>query len=177
MTESKTQRQRADSSSEREGARGQSEGVLDQAKGIASDVADKTKSAMQSGLSTRTTKSALELSELADALRMTSRRLEGNVGASFIESAASRLERASDALNHADVREVVRNVEAFARREPLLFLGGAFAAGILGSRFLRSAVPAASASMTANVPESPNTGLATDRSRGARPNDIPRTSP
>lgn len=176
MTEPKNQRGRSESAPQTEGATGQVEGVLDQAKGIASQVADKTRSAVQSGFSARTTKSALELSELAEALRMTSRRLEGNVGASFIDNAASRIERVSDALNHSDMRQVVQNVESFARREPLLFLGGAFAVGVLGSRFLRSAVPAATASMSADAGESRTALPASDRSRGARAGDMPRTS-
>jgi hypothetical protein len=33
---------------------------------------------------------------------------------------------------------MVRNVEDFARRQPALFIGGAFMLGLLGARFLKS---------------------------------------
>jgi uncharacterized membrane protein len=148
MTESNTQRAR-DSASERQssGAQGsQPEGMLDQARGMASQVAEQAKSAVGTRLTERTTKSAAELSEFADALRHTSRSLQGNVVAPFIASTADRVERISDALDNTDLRAVVQRVEDFARREPLLFLGGAFAAGVFGARFLRSGGAAAGAS-------------------------------
>jgi hypothetical protein len=151
MAELKTQKQREQAASDEvSGTRSSlserdSEGdLLDQARGIASSVAERAKSAVGSRLTDRTTKSAVELSEFADALRHTSRRLEGNVVGPLISKAAERVEQISDALDHTDLRQVVRNVEDFARREPLVFLGGAFAAGLLGARFLRGAAPSPS---------------------------------
>jgi hypothetical protein len=148
MAESKTQTHREQALSDEASStrRSQSErdtqgGLLDQARGIASSVAEQAKSAVGGRLTERTTKSAVELSEFADALRHTSRRLEGNVVGPLIGKAAERVEQISDALDHTDLRQVVRNVENFARREPMMFLGGAFAAGLLGARFLRGAAP------------------------------------
>jgi hypothetical protein len=156
MAELKTHTQREQRvSDETSGARGsQSErdtegGLLDQARGIASSVAEQAKSAVGGRLTERTTKSAVELSEVADALRHTSRRLEGNVVGPLIGKAAERVEQISDALDRTDLRQVVRDVENFARREPVLFLGGAFAAGLLGARFLRGAAPSPSEIMEA----------------------------
>ena len=40
-----------------------------------------------------------------------------------------------------------RGVESFARREPLLFIGGAFALGMVAARFLK----ASAATMEANL--------------------------
>jgi len=48
------------------------------------------------------------------------------------------MERVSNYLQRTDVAELVDGVEDFARREPLLFVGGAFALGLLGARFLKS---------------------------------------
>jgi len=139
MTEPKTQRSRDTASDKQSSSQtSQPEGLLDQARGMASQVADQAKSAVGNRLTERTTKSAAELSEFADALRHTSRRLEGNLVAPLIASTADRVERISDALDNTDVRAIVERVEDFARREPLLFLGSAFAAGVLGARFLRS---------------------------------------
>jgi hypothetical protein len=154
MGELKTQKQgeqgapdKASGSQSSQSGRDVEGGILDQARGIASSVAEQAKSAAGSRLAERTTKSAAELSEFADALRHTGRRLEGNVVAPLIGNVADRVEQISDALDHTDLRQVVRNVEDFARREPLMFLGGAFAAGLLGARFLRGAAPTPSAIM------------------------------
>jgi hypothetical protein len=148
-------------------------GLVEQARGVASSVAEQARSAVGSRLAERTTKSAAELSEFADALRHTGRRLEGNMVAPLIGKAADRVERISDALDHTDLREVVRNVEQFARREPLMFLGGAFAAGLLGARFLRGAAPSPSA-ITEPLREARKQG--TSGSRAATPGEARRLS-
>jgi hypothetical protein len=44
----------------------------------------------------------------------------------------------SNYLQNTDVSEMVDRTEEFARRRPALFLGGAFALGLLGARFLKS---------------------------------------
>jgi hypothetical protein len=54
------------------------------------------------------------------------------------EKAANRVERWADYVQNTDAREMAERVESFARREPGLFLGGAFALGLLGARFLKS---------------------------------------
>lgn len=153
MTELNTQKTSAESGADKPGGSAsgtQSQtGILEQARGVASKVADQAKSTVSTRLTERTTKSATELSELADALRNTSRRLDGNVVAPLIERSANQIERVAKALDHADLKQVVQNVESFARREPLLFLGAAFTAGMLAARFLKSGSPSVSSEMTA----------------------------
>lgn len=56
----------------------------------------------------------------------------------YVERAAQQIERFSQYVQRADFREMVDEVEAFARRRPALFIGSAFAAGILAARFLKS---------------------------------------
>jgi hypothetical protein len=48
------------------------------------------------------------------------------------------VERWADYVQNTDAREMANRVESFARREPGLFLGGAFALGLVGARFLKS---------------------------------------
>ena len=50
--------------------------------------------------------------------------------------AADRTQDIARYLQQTDVNDMIRGVEDFARRQPLLFLGGAFAIGLIGSRFL-----------------------------------------
>lgn len=56
----------------------------------------------------------------------------------YIERAARQIERAANYIESADLREVVHEVEDFARRRPAVFIGTAFAAGLLAARFLKS---------------------------------------
>ena len=51
---------------------------------------------------------------------------------------ADSLARAGEYIQAVEPREVVRDVENFARRRPEAFLGGAFIAGAVLGRFLRS---------------------------------------
>jgi hypothetical protein len=56
----------------------------------------------------------------------------------YVERAARQIERAAHYVQNADLREVVDQVEDFARRRPAVFIGSAFAAGLLAARFLKS---------------------------------------
>jgi len=56
----------------------------------------------------------------------------------YIRTAGDRVQQAADYLENKDVREVVSDVERFARRQPALFLGGAFMLGLVAARVLKS---------------------------------------
>ena len=61
----------------------------------------------------------------------------------YVERAARQIEKAANYMQNADLREMVDEVENFARRRPALFIGSAFAAGLLAARFLKSSRKAA----------------------------------
>jgi hypothetical protein len=117
-----------------------STGTGTHAKQVASHVASETKSMVRTEVSRRTEQSAKDLEMAAQALRETGTKLEGNIASPYVEKAAEQLDRASNYLRHASFGDVVRTVEDFARREPLIFLGGAFAIGLVGARLLRGTV-------------------------------------
>lgn len=81
---------------------------------------------------------------VAEALRETGRRLEGDErsrGAGpYAERAASYAERAADYLRRHDLQSVLQEGEQMALRHPAAFLGGCFAAGLLVGRLLRSGI-------------------------------------
>jgi hypothetical protein len=54
-------------------------------------------------------------------------------------AAAEQAERVATYMREHDAREILGNIESFARRQPLLFLGGAFALGVAASRFIKAA--------------------------------------
>jgi hypothetical protein len=105
--------------------------------------ADHARKLVDDELSMRLGRSASELKRLAEVLRTTSARLDGNFTAPYFEGAAAQIDRAADMLKNANAREMVAAVQRFAKTRPLLFLGGAIALGIGAGRFLRSsATPA-----------------------------------
>lgn len=65
---------------------------------------------------------------------------EGKTG-SGLHSLADQLERAQGYVGRQDFHGLVGDTERLARRNPELFLAGAYAAGILIGRFLRSSRP------------------------------------
>ena len=54
-------------------------------------------------------------------------------------TAADGTERVATFLRETDAREMVGAVEDIARRQPLLFVGGALLIGIAASRFIKAA--------------------------------------
>jgi len=113
-------------------------GVVNQAKDVASHMASQAKDLVTTQVAQRTEKSAGDLGDVAKALRQATTQLDGNIASPYVEKAAEQLEKVSQFLRTANAQELGHSVESFARREPLLFLGGAFALGILGARFLKS---------------------------------------
>jgi deferrochelatase/peroxidase EfeB len=94
-----------------------------------------------SQLTTQKDRATEGLGTLAHAVRQTTERLRdeqhGTI-AEYAERAAEQLERFSDNLRQKDVSELLRDAQRFARRQPALFIGGSFVAGLLIARFLKS---------------------------------------
>ena len=126
-----------------------STGVIDQAKETISNVASQAGDKVASRLDKQKDRAAEGLGSVAQTLRQTSDQLrDQNKGAAvheYISSAADQVDRLSDFLRSTNVNQMVNQVEQFARRQPALFLGGAFVIGLLGARFLKSSGQASSA--------------------------------
>ncbi|MBV9471148.1 MAG: hypothetical protein JO316_07935 [Abitibacteriaceae bacterium] len=93
------------------------------------------------------------LGSVAESLRQTGQQLRDNdqsvvtqYMAQYGEAAANQVEQVSNYLRERDVNQIVHEVEDFARREPALFIGGAFLLGLLGARFLKTSSPASTSS-------------------------------
>ena len=83
---------------------------------------------------------ATSLEELAGGIRRVSSNLEGQqpAVANIAQTAAQQTDRVARYLQETDARQLVSNVEDLARRQPLLFLGGAFLLGMAASRLLKA---------------------------------------
>jgi hypothetical protein len=78
---------------------------------------------------------------VAQAVRKTTQHLrdqQHDTIARYVDEAATQLERFSQRLRDKDVRELLDDAQDFARRRPAVFIGSAFALGVLGARFLKS---------------------------------------
>ena len=58
--------------------------------------------------------------------------------AQYLEQAADQIDRWTTTIREKDVTEVLDDVQSLARRQPAVFIGSAFALGLLGARFLKS---------------------------------------
>jgi ElaB/YqjD/DUF883 family membrane-anchored ribosome-binding protein len=84
---------------------------------------------------------AMTLTSVASSLLNSGTQLRDDqqeLAGEYVERAARQIERAAHYVQSADLREVVDQVEDFARRRPAVFIGSAFAAGLLAARFLKS---------------------------------------
>ena len=96
---------------------------------------DEQKTALTGGLTT-----------VADSVRQVSENLgssktdSGLAEAAFkyTSTAAKKIEDVAGYFENKNVREMARDLEGFARRNPAIFLGAAFGLGVLVARFLKS---------------------------------------
>jgi hypothetical protein len=119
----------------------QGKGVTEQAKELAGQVQQKATQRVESGLAKGKTQVAETLHAVNQSLLISGQQLrdrnQQNVSR-YVDQLADRVQRAASYLQNTDVSEIVDSTEQFARRRPALFLGGAFALGLLGARFLKS---------------------------------------
>lgn len=115
--------------------------VKEQLQEKASQLVDRAAEQAQSQIALQKEKAVSTLGSVVGALRQTGQTLrEQNQSpfAEFADKAADQVEHISSYLQHHEPGELMTEVQRFARRQPALFIGGAFVLGILGARFLKS---------------------------------------
>ena len=119
--------------------------IADQAKQTVAHVAGQAREQVRSRADAQLDRAAQGLDAMAQALRQTGQQLreqnQNGLAPQAVDVAADQVERLASYLHSHDVGQLVSQVEDVARRQPALFLGGAFALGLLGARFLKSSVP------------------------------------
>jgi len=119
-------------------------GRMDQAKEKAQQLISTAQERVAEKVTTRIDeqrhRAAHRLSDVAETIRSSGDSLPaGADGISrYINQAADRVDEVATFLHDSELGDIVGTVEDFARRQPAAFLGGAFALGILGARFLKS---------------------------------------
>jgi hypothetical protein len=127
------------------GAREDDRPLSSEAKQLASDVADQVAKSAERQLAGGKERAAEAIGHLAEALRETGGQLrtkEMPVVHDYLGRAATQVEGVARYLQKKNLGQVVGDIESFARREPVLFVGSAFVVGLLGGRFLKSSAPA-----------------------------------
>ena len=109
-----------------------------------SGIVGKVKEQATAQLSSQKDRATEGLGSVAQAVRETTRVLrdgQHDTAARYAEQTAEQIERFSQRLRNKDVGELMNDAQQLARRNPALFVGGAFAIGLLGARFLKSSSP------------------------------------
>lgn len=139
-------------------ARAKTGEVIDQVEEKVGDVVGQVReqaaTQLSSQLSSQKDRVAEGLGSVAQMLHFSSDQLRQNNQAMFAEysdKAAQGVDNASKFLRERDLNQIVGEVENFARREPLFFLGGAFTLGLLATRFLKSSASSQSTSNNNNT--------------------------
>lgn len=122
-------------------ARSSAEEVVGKAREKASEAAGQAQDKARSQLSMGKDRVADSMESVAHALRSSTEQMQGQeagfVG-DYMNRAADKVSEFSYQLREKDVNELVRDAENFARREPVIFMAGAFALGLIAARFLKS---------------------------------------
>lgn len=136
-------------SSTAESVKDTAQGFYDQAKNTAGQAYGLATEKAASTLEEQKTNLTSGLTDVADSIRQVGENLRGGeettgvaeLTAKYGDTVARQIEQVSSYFERKDVREMVGDVEEFARRNPAIFVGGAFVLGILAARFLKSSSP------------------------------------
>jgi ElaB/YqjD/DUF883 family membrane-anchored ribosome-binding protein len=102
---------------------------------------DKVRQGASTQMNTQKDRATEGIGSVAQAVRQSSQQLRDQhheTIAQYIDQAAGQLERFSTRLRERRAEDLLQDAQRFARRNPALFVGSAFAAGLLAARFLKS---------------------------------------
>lgn len=113
--------------------------MTEQAKSAARDAAQSAASAAKDQAETAKSSVADEMSGVASALRTAAEDMRsGSPQERTFGQIAEGLADASEAMRNKDLSEMVHDVSVFARKNPLVFLGGAALIGFAATRFAKA---------------------------------------
>jgi hypothetical protein len=109
--------------------------------GTAHGMMDRVRERATAQLSSQKDRATDGLGSVAQAVRQSTQHLRDSKHesiAQYVDKAADQIDKWSNELRNRDVNELVNDVQRFARQQPALFVGSAFALGVIGARFLKS---------------------------------------
>jgi hypothetical protein len=122
--------------------------VADKAQQLGAQAGEQTRAArdqaasrMREQVDQRTAQAAEQASGMAQVARRVGDELrqQGNAGqARYADQAAEQVERLGDYLRRADADTLLRDIESFGRRQPMVMAAGGMVAGVLAARFVKA---------------------------------------
>lgn len=118
----------------------------------ASDLAGSARDKMEAAVTRQKSVGADYLSSFAQTTDRAAMEFDGEYpqAAEYIRIASSKVQDVADHVRQRDVREIVGEVQTFAKEQPTLFFGGALLLGFAAVRFLKSTAPQAPAANQGN---------------------------
>jgi hypothetical protein len=107
------------------------------------EMANSAKEKVEANVTQRKSIGADYLGSIAQAAGRSAKEFEADLpqAAHYIRQASAQIQGVADNVRGRDVRELVAEVQDFARRQPTLFFGGAVVLGFAALRFLKSSAP------------------------------------
>ena len=111
----------------------------DKARTMASDAGGKANDAFED----QKAAGAEKVKGISNAIRRAADELEGELppAATYIRRAADEIDAMTDAVQRRDVRQILSDVQGFAKRQPAAFLGATVLGGFALMRLLRTPTP------------------------------------
>ncbi len=151
------------------------ETAKDEARSKASDATGKVNDALED----RKAAGSERVKSIAGAIRRAADELEGEIppAATYIRRAADEIETMADSVQRRDVRQLLGDVQSFARRQPAAFLGATVLGGFAVMRLLKAptATNGEGGSASPAAPQSRGTSLVPVGAPAA-PGDAPTSS-
>lgn len=127
--------------------------IIGQAQDQAMKLVDTARQQATSQIGAQQQRVAGTLNTVATALHDASREMrkqDETAIAEYVDTAASQVEHFATMLREQDLEQLMNTTAQFARRQPALFLGAAFALGFAATRFIKSSAPAGSRQMSSS---------------------------
>lgn len=117
----------------------------------ARNFADTAKDKLGDAVSERKSIGADYIGSIAQATKQAAMAFENDLpqAAQYIRQASEQIQGVADNVRERDVRELVGEVQQFARQQPTLFFGGAVVLGFAALRFFKSTPPKPTAAFDA----------------------------
>jgi len=124
-------------------ARDQATQFADTAKHVAGSAMSQAQKEMESAANAQKSAGADYIGSIAQAAERAAGEFDQALpqAATYIRQASEQLQGVADVVRNRDMRELLGEVESFARKQPALFFGGAMILGFAALRFLKSSAP------------------------------------
>lgn len=109
----------------------------EQTRKVVSDVQHRATEQMRSGIDSGMQRAAGALKGVAESMTGGSATDDAGAG-QYVRQAGEQVRRAAEYLENTDMKQLASDTESFARRQPAVFLGGAFVLGVVAARFFKN---------------------------------------